>query len=196
MQNFAIQYTLTDASNTSGKMGTNPTTDRTMAGGFQILNVQGTDLQFFDGTKGDPREDGDQWYVRFIGVPRYGIDSGATTAFPVRVASQGPMQTGSVSATVRIADDFSQTVTATILSNRLRFKAASHFVDGIYDLALDGTHFVHVMHTNVLTSDETGMPQAITQKNLSIFKLGLDVTGYSGENGRVIAPNGFVWQQR
>lgn len=192
---IAVNYALTHASDTSGPMGANTTVDRSFAGGFQILSVTGADAKKFDGTKGDPGIDGDKWFVRFIGVPRYGIDSGAKTALPVRDKSEGNKQTGSVNATMRIGDDFTQDVTAKIISDRLRFKAKLSD-DGIYDLAIDGTHFFHTLQTNVLVEDDTIIPQAIKVKKPTIFKLGMDVTGFSGENGRIISPNGFIWQSR
>ncbi len=165
---------------------------KSMAGGLQILNANGQDKKFFDGTPGDPGVDGTAWFVRWIGVPRFSIDAGAATALPRRDAAAGSMQTGTVDATIRIGDDSLGPVTATINSNRLRFKAKSTD-PGIFELILDGQRFIHSVQTNPLSELDTAIPRAIDSKQRTIFKFGMDVTGFSGETGRVIAPNQFLW---
>ena len=165
---------------------------KSMAGGLQILNAHGQDKKFFDGTNGDPGVDGTAWFVRWIGVPRYSIDAGAATALPRRDPTAGSMQTGTVDATIRIGDDVLGPVTATINSNRLRFKAKSTD-PGIFELILDGQRLVHSVQTNPLSELDTSIPRAIDSKQRTIFKFGMDVTGFSGETGRVIAPNQFLW---
>lgn len=168
------------------------TRGKSMAGGLQILNLNGQDKKFFDGTTGDPGIDGTAWFVRWIGVPRFSIDSGAAAALPLRDPTLGTMQTGSVSATIRIGDDSLGPVTATVNSNRLRFKAKSTD-PGIFELILDGQRFIHSVQTNPLSELDTSIQRAIDSKQRTIFKFGMDVTGFSGETGRVIAPNQFLW---
>ncbi|MEI6234158.1 MAG: hypothetical protein WCT04_13970 [Planctomycetota bacterium] len=166
-----------------------------MSGGMQILGTHGQDLKFFDGTKGDPGVEGDAWYVRFMAVPRYGIDSKATTAFPVRNPAQGQTQTGSVSATITIGDDDLGPVSAKINSVRCKYKSDVNTA-GILELYLDGERFVHSVQTNSIPPADTGIPQAIFSKDPTVLRFGLSVTGFSGGTGRIIAPNNFLWQAR
>jgi len=162
-----------------------------LAGGFQVVNVIGADLKLFDGIKGDPGAPGDKWFVHWMGVPRFGIDTGAATALPVHDFKVSP-QTGSVDATIRIGDGFSQQLTADLRSTRLIFKATNKD-PGIYKCVLDGNRFSHTLTTNVLVEGDTSIPQAINVKNATIFRFGMDVTGFSGQTGRVMIPNGFSW---
>lgn len=171
---------------------------QSMAGGMQMLSASGVDKKFFDGTKGTAGVDGDAWYIRFVGVPRFGIDSGAAVAFPVRSNSggtKGTVQTGQVMATITIGEDALPQVTAMINSVRLVFKAKSTD-PGIYQLYLDGQRFLHSVQTNSIPPSDTNIPQAINSKAPTILRLGLDITGFSGDTGRVIAPDNFVWRSR
>lgn len=154
------------------------------AGGFQVINVVGSDHGFLT----DP---GDTWFVRWLGVPRFGIDTGADTALPVRDPKSGTTS-GSVAATIRIGDGFSQTITATLASNRLRFQATGKD-PGLYKCLLDGQRFLHSCTTNNISADESEIPQAIDSKNATIFRFGMDVPNFKGQTGRVIIPNKFSW---
>jgi hypothetical protein len=157
-----------------------------MAGGFQVLNVLGSDRGFAPSAT-----PGDIWVVRWLGVPRFGIDSGAAAALPVRDPKTSP-QTGSVSATIRIGDGFSQTITATLVSHRMRFNATGKD-PGLYKCTLDGEYFLHSLTSNILSPDDTEIPQAIGVKNATIFRFGMDVPNFKGQTGRVIIPNNFSW---
>ena len=161
------------------------------SGGCQILKAAAIDGAAVAGAnKGSP---GDSWTIRFMGVPRFGIDSGAASAFPLRDFKTGA--TPSVNATVELGQNFSQTVTAQIQSVRAIFHTTAA-ADGVYKLALDGQHFVHGLQTFPIFIDDTGIPQAITVTDPTILRLGLSLTGYSGVCGRIIAPQSRLWQSR
>jgi len=162
-----------------------------LAGGFQVVSVIGADRKLFSGAKGDLGTPGDIWLVHWMGVPRFGIDMGANTALPVHDFKVTP-QTATVSATIRIGDGFSQQFTAALKSNRLRFQATGKD-PGLHQCVLDGNHFSHTLTTNVIVEGDTSIPQAINVKNATIFRFGMDVTGFSGQTGRVMIPNGFTW---
>lgn len=158
------------------------------AGGFQVLNVIGADRRLNG-------EEGDQWYVRWMGVPRFLTDKNAISAFPVNEPGIGGSQSKTVMAKIRIGDSFEQDVQATIKSTRARFTAKGTD-PGVYSLILDGKTFVHSLITNVLTEGDTGIPQASQSKALTIFRFGMDIPNFSGETGRVIAPNNSQWQAK
>jgi hypothetical protein len=146
------------------------------AGAFQIISVGGSDNKAGDGTR---------WKARFIAVPR-GID-GATAADAI---SNG----GSV--TMRLGFDFQQTVDVALKSVRLEFKATDKD-PGIFRLLLDPERFIHRLETNVLTETDTGISPATGALDpLGVFPLGMDLTGFRGETGRIIAPNRNRWIQR
>ena len=154
-----------------GRKGSSP------CGGFQIVSVHGSDGKV-DG------ETGDRWLVRFLGVPRM-LDGKAP----------GDAVSSTSSVTIRIGDSFSQTVSVGLKSVRLEFKATS-LDPGIFRLLLDPKKFLHRLETNVLASDATSVPPAFESKDPALFRLGMDFSGYSGENGRVIVPNRTTWTQR
>ncbi|HYF52350.1 MAG TPA: hypothetical protein VEJ63_23285 [Planctomycetota bacterium] len=160
-----------------GKLGAS------QGGAFQILSVTGADGRVNE-------EDGDKWLVRFIGVPR-AIDGAAAAD----VISKG----GAV--TIRIGQGFSQQVTVGLLSTRVAFKG-TFADDGIYQLYLDPKKFIHRLQTNTISSGLTGIPTAFVDPQLgdrnapSIFPLGMDMAGISGDTGRVIIRNNKSWKQR
>ncbi len=167
----------------------------TKAGGMQIITANGVDQKFFDGTKGDKGTDGDAWFVRFLGVPRFSIDSNAAAAFPIRDPKLGANQSGSVSATITLGDDTLTAVTAKVRSIELHYKGTSTTA-GVYELFLDGQRFVHTVQINSIPPSDTGIPQAINSKAQTILRFGLDLTGFSGGTGRIIAPDTARWRSR
>lgn len=188
----ALQYRVGEQVRTIGKTkvtGTNA--GRSLSGGFQVLGVTGQD-QKLKSSKTDPGVDGDAWIVRWMGVPRYGIDASALTAFPLRNPVAGATQSASLNVTIRIGSSFTQTVAAPIKSVRLRFKGKGTDA-GLYSVVIDGARFVHSLQTNTLTEDATQLPQAGKSTNPTIFRFGMDVPNFSGECGRVIAPNNSIW---
>jgi len=149
------------------------------AGGCQILTVVGAD----SAPLANPN--GDRWLARCLTVP--GQDDETQTAAPQVVL-------GGTKATIQVGD-FSQGLTLTKMPVRLQFKGK--LTDpGIYTLYLDPVHFVCRLQTNVLLSGDTNIPGAITTKNPIVFPMGVSFTGFNGQTGRIIAPNGRVWSQQ
>jgi len=152
-------------------------------GAFQVLSVSGADGRIDE-------EDGDRWMVRFLGVPR-ALDGAAAT----EVIAKG----GNV--TIRIGQGFSQTVAVTAAKQKLAFKVTSRD-KGIIQLTLDSKNFVHQLKTNTLSMGLTDIPTAfvdpqdVNRNAPSVFPLGIDMTGISGDTGRVIVRNGKSWKQR
>jgi hypothetical protein len=174
-----------------------------VSGGFQILSVFGKDGQTGGRTplakapKPAPAPkppkppkvvgpDGSAWKVIFLAVPRVGIDGGKSAT---------SVLDGGGSATVRIGQSFSQQVSLTKQNVKLEFKAGGKD-PGVFRLFLNPKTFYHTLQTNVLAESDTAISPAINTKDLTVFPLGLDITGYSGQTGRVIAPNVDNWRGR
>ena len=164
-----------------------------VTGAFQILNMVGIDAKSgspvhlsLTRDKAPVLPDGDNWTVNFIAIPRLGVDGGTTAA---------GVFTGNTSATIRIGTTFSQQLTLTQLAVKLQFKATGAD-PGVFQLLLNPKNFTHRLQVNTISADSTNIPAAITTKDINVFPLGLDLTGFSGETGRVIAPNRSAWTQR
>lgn len=155
-------------------------------GAFQIISLSGIDSN---------DETGDRWLVRFIGMPgQDGPQATPSEAFPTAPG----IVASATKATIRIGDAFSQDLTLAIKQVRLEFKA-THQDAGVFQLLLDPRRFVHRLETNFISSDESGVSAAIVTKDPAIFRLGMDLTGssaFTGETGRVIAPNRSKWEQK
>jgi hypothetical protein len=139
---------------------------------------------------------GDRWIVRFYGVP--GQDIAATTTTTTTTAPAAPTASSVISSgtsvTIEIGD-FSQQVTVAKQSVRFGFKSTGT-TPGIFRLLMDPVKFVHRIETNILSVDDTSIPAAITTKDSTVFPLRMSVTGFTGDSGRVIAPNRSRWQQQ
>ena len=84
---------------------------QSMAGSAQVYIATGIDQTSSVGSEKGMR--GDTWVVRYIGVPRASIDTGASTAFPV-FASGGANAGSTASVTIEISDTFRADVVATL----------------------------------------------------------------------------------
>jgi hypothetical protein len=169
-------------------------------GAFQILSVKGA-----DGKTGTPistslsaplsaplaaaaapvAPDGDAWDVSFIAVPRIGIEGGKTPAASI---------SANTSATVRIGQSFSQQVSLTKKAVILEFRGGK--AAGINRFRINPKTLINRLQVNTIAETETGILPAIVTKDLYVFPLGLDLTGFSGDTGRCIAPNGRRWTMR
>jgi hypothetical protein len=174
-----------------------------VTGGFQVLSVFGQDGQtggrtpLAKPTKPAPAPkptptpkpvgpDGSSWKVIFMAVPRIGVDGGK---------SGTAVLDGGGNATIRIGQNFSQQVSLTKKNVKLEFKAGGKDA-GVFRLFLNPKTFYHTLQTNVLAESDTAISPAINTKDLTVFPLGQDITGYSGQTGRVIAPNEGHWRGR
>jgi hypothetical protein len=184
-----------------------------MAGAFQVISVHGADGKSGNSINLDlssarattpktpktpkvptgpktptppPLPDADSWDVTFIAVPRIGIDGGSNGK---------AILTGASSATIRIGTTFSQQLTLTQKPVQLEFRATGKD-PGVFRLDLNPKTFVHRLQTNFISEDDTGIPPAIVTKDLNVFPLGLDFSGYSGESAKTMAPNRTEWAQR
>ena len=158
-------------------------------GVFQILTTTGIDNR---------DETSSRWLIRFLGVPAQDEPQAAPNeARPTATT----VLSGTSKATIRIGDSFSQDCTVALKQVRLEFKA-THTDAGIFQLLLDPKKFVHRLETNFIASSDTGVPAAITTKDATIFRLGMDLTtsattgGFTGETGRVIVPDRSTWFQK
>jgi hypothetical protein len=149
-----------------------------MGGSFQILNVKGTDRLTIAG------EPGDAWQVRFLAIPRFGID--ATPAFDA-INSIG----------VRIGTRYESRINGQRLtssgSGKIQYKADKTGAPVVTNFSLDGRKFIGTLTTNSLSAFSTGIPQAGASARPSVnFTLGLDIdrTGnnadFSGENSKAV----------
>jgi hypothetical protein len=161
-----------------------------LCGSCQAIDAIGADE--FLTLAGSKNVRGDAWVVRFLGVPRFGIDSGASTAFPVRDYTPGATQP-TVSATVTLGIGFTQTVTATINSVVAKFLSTTPG-DGVYKLFLDGRRFRHILQTYPLSEDDTGIMEAMRGTSPTVLQTGLSVTGYTGSCGKAITPYKGTWK--
>ncbi|MCY3021105.1 MAG: hypothetical protein NTW87_18990 [Planctomycetota bacterium] len=171
------------------------------AGSCQILSVIGVDPAI----KGKTPPAGDRWLVRLLGVPGQDMETTTPTTTPTTVTTSGtkapafqkPLAGQAItggSVTIRVGD-FKQDVSVAKQSVRYVFKATSKDA-GIYKLLVDPTKFLHRLETNVLGSNDTGIPAAVSTKDLTVFPLGVTAGTYKGETGRVIYPERGAWRQR
>lgn len=169
-----------------------------LAGGFQILAVSGKDGKTISGTPGD------SWNVKFMVVPRFGIDANA-----------GLDALSSI--TVRIGTNFIQKITGVKSSKNgsSGISGKQLIKSGVSKLAINGKNFLGSMQTYPLPTTQTfislatqvtapapsngGLPtSAFISSN---FDLGLDLTrtgnnaSFTGEYGKFIlgVPNQKHW---
>lgn len=171
------------------------------AGAFQVVGLTGSDVTI---SKDDS---GDAWVVRFIGFP--GQDADVIPAAPTpkgkktpptptafgQPPAAGTALKAATSVTISIGDGFSQGLTLTPLAVRLQFRATNKDA-GIFRFRLDPSRFVHELVTNAISQNDTGISTAIDTKDVTVFPLEMDFTGFSGETGRIIAPNRGAWTPR
>jgi hypothetical protein len=176
-----------------------------VTGGFQILTVFGQDghtggrAPIFSletqplakqpkqpKTPAPKGPDGSAWKVLFVAIPRVVVDGGK---------SGGDVLVNGGNATIRIGQNFSQNVSLTKKSVKLEFKNDGKS-PGIFRLRLNPKSFLCTLETNVLAESDTAIQPAINTKDLTVFPLGMDLTGYSGQTGRIIAPNTSFWRGR
>jgi hypothetical protein len=149
-----------------------------MGGAFQLLNVKGTDRPTIAG------EVGDQWAVKFLAVPRFGID--ASPAFDA-INSIG----------VRIGLRYENRINGLLLTSsgggKIQYKAQKTGAPVVTSFQLDSRKFLGSLVTNSLSASSTGIPQAsVNNVNSVNFTLGLDIdrTGnnadFSGENSKLL----------
>jgi hypothetical protein len=180
--NYAMQYRLGGAG-------------LPMTGAFQITALRGADAK--TGTPihfslpssraGQPAlPDGDNWDLSFVAAPRMGIEGGKTP---------GEVIGANTSATVRIGLSFSQQVSLTKRPVLLEFKGTTQ-TPGIARFRINPKTFINRLQVNTIAQQETAIPPAITTKDLTVFPFGLDLTGFSGDTGRCIAPDRTRWTQR
>lgn len=176
-----------------------------VAGGFQIITVAGTDSKVIDSDPATPDSDvGTRWRVTFLAIPT----QLAADTLPAPVAGEKtplfPLPTASAkvlaltSAEVRIGELFAQTVTLALPKPKSvtpEFKIKGN-VPGLRSLRLNSKSFKHNLDTNALAELTTMIPQATGRREPSVFPLGLNFTGLSGEVGRVIVPDRAHWKQR
>lgn len=150
-----------------------------LAGAFQILQVKGAD-----------KDTGDKWKVKFLAVPRMGIDSSAGLN---HVSS----------ALVMVGSDFSKTYTSTDTEGgNVKFRESSsnaQFTDkrktGLKKVKIDNKRYVSSVQTNVLATTDTGIAQAESSSSNDNFALAFQVTrsvgdSFTGVTGKVIAKKG------
>jgi hypothetical protein len=172
-----------------GKLG------QPLAGGFQILSVAGKDGKTITGTPGDA------WFVKFLAVPRFGIDTNA-----------GLDALSSI--TVRIGTNFVEKITSVTSSKNgnAGFSGKKLIKSGVSKLSINGKNFSGSLQTFPISSIESFISQASQVTGPSIsnpangfvtsnFDLGLDLTrtgnnaSFTGEYGKFIlgVPNQKSW---
>ncbi|MGD0090127.1 MAG: NYN domain-containing protein, partial [Planctomycetota bacterium] len=157
------------------------------AGGCQTYSVGGWDPAPVAAPKGD------RWYLRFFVVPGQDIETQAASAnFAPPTAPQTLFGVSSI--TVEIGD-FSQQMQMKKGPHWLSFRG-THTANGVYQATFDSRTLHARVQTNIILTDDSNIPAAITTKNLIIFPLAVSFTGFSGETGRIIAPNRYAWKQR
>jgi hypothetical protein len=170
---FSLEYAL-------GKTG------KPMAGAFQITSAKGTD-----------KDSGDIWKLKFLAVPRLGID-GNNAGF-----------TGVSSVNVMLGSSFSQTyVSNDTESGNVKYKESSSGVQvtdkrkvNLKKVKLDNKKYVSTVDTNVLTEDQTGIEQASSSSSEQVdLALGLVVEkssasspGFTGVTSKVLSKSKKNW---
>lgn len=154
------------------------------AGACQVLSVRGVDGKIVSD------QGGSSWLIKILGVPGQDAAASATDFTPTAPATI----LDGTKATIEIGD-YTQDVTLALKSVRLEFKATSKD-HGIFQVLLDPKKFVHRIQTNVLTTSDTGIPQAFSTKQPAMFPFGMAIPNFIGHTGRVIAPDRGVWTQQ
>jgi hypothetical protein len=162
-----------------------------LGGAFQVLSVRGDDRQTISGTNGDA------WTVRFLAVPRFGVD-----------ATPGLDAIGSVG--VRIGSRFEQRLTqlASTGKGSVKLNVTKTLSPVVIKFQMDTRKFVGTVQTNPIAELVTGIPTAFGEAyrvgsvsgtgfgpndtTTTAFTFGLDIdrTGtnsdFSGEVGKQI----------
>lgn len=154
-------------------------TGRPLGGAFQLAAVRGKDKLDLAGNEGD------QWKVKFVAVPRFGIDSAA-----------GLNSVSSV--VVRLGAYFSQTITSSSLTSSagggIRFANKEKY--GIKKLKVNPVKYIHLLLTHPIAENMVGIPPAYKSASSggsAYLPFGFDLyraTGnddFSGESARSIA---------
>jgi len=160
-------------------------TGKPLAGAFQITSAKGTD-----------KDTGDTWKLKFLAVPRLGID-GSSAGFS-GVASINTML-GSSFSQVYESDDTE--------SGNVKFSESTNGVQvtdkrktNLKKVKLDNKKYVSSVDSNVLTEDQTGIDQAETSSSAEVdLALALVVTksgsnpGFTGVTSKVVSKSKKNW---
>ena len=129
---FRLDYSL-------GKLGT------PLAGAFHILSVKGTDKTTVSGTNGDA------WAVKFLAIPRFGIDANAGVD---AISAIG----------VRIGTRFSQRISSSLLTStsngNTTLKSSNIGGEVVAKFVFNARNFIGFIQTNPLSEFQTGLAQA------------------------------------
>jgi len=121
-----------------GKVG------QSLGGASHILSVTGSDRPTTAG------QDGTAWRIRFIAIPRFGLDAAAGTD-------------SISSATVKIGPNFSQAIPGTLLvagNGKLTFSDKTASGEKLSSVTYDTVKFTGEVKTLALTQSKTGLPTA------------------------------------
>jgi hypothetical protein len=145
-----------------------------LGGTFQLLNVKGMDRATVAG------ESGDAWAVKFLAVPRAGIES--SPAFDA-ISSIG----------VRIGSRYENRIAGTKLlssgSGAIQYKAEKTAAAVVTSFTLDPRTNVGALTTNPLSIFSTGIPTAYSSTANSVnFSMALDIDR-TGNNGDFFGEN-------